>query len=149
MTRLHSSGVVASFPMRVFYEDTDATGVVYHANYLRYLERGRSLWLEALGFTHTRLANELDLGFVVADATLQFRKPARLDDHISVTVAIDRVRRASLIVDQGVWRDDTQLVKAQFTVACVRLSHFAPCALPLELRNLGAADAKIKPKEHE
>src|SRR5699024_8626714 len=139
MTRPLEAGTMATFPMQVFYEDTDATGVVYHANYLRYLERGRSLWLEAHGFTHTRLASELDLGFVVANATLQFRRPARLEDRISVTVAIGRVRRASLIFEQGVWREDTLLVKAQFTVACVRLATFAPCALPVELRNPGVA----------
>lgn len=149
MSQPFGAGDVATFPMQVFYEDTDASGVVYHANYLRYLERGRSLWLEALGFTHTRLASDLGLGFVVADATLKFRKPARLDDRINVSVAIARMRRASLIFDQGVWRDDTLLVKAQFTVACVKLTNFAPCALPVELGNLGATDAKIKPKEHE
>lgn len=134
------------FPIQVFYEDTDASGVVYHANYLRYFERARSLWLEQLGLTHTRLAEALDVGFVVTHADIQFKAPARLDDRLQVSVAISRMRRASLQFRQAIRRDSALLVKAQFTVACVRLSHFSPCALPAELRAQGVM---IEPKEHE
>lgn len=123
-----------SYPIKVFYEDTDAGGVVYHANYLKYMERGRSLWLEDLGFTHTRLAQELDIGFVVTHADVHFKAPARLDDNLQVTVAIDTMRRASLQFAQGVWRESQLLVQAQFKVACVKLSSFTPCALPQRLR---------------
>lgn len=121
-------------PVQVFYEDTDASGVVYHANYLRYFERARSVWLQQLGLTHTRLAQELDTGFVVSHADVRFRAPARLDDHLQVTVTITRMRRASVVFEQVIQRDATELVKAEFTVACVTLSRFAPCALPQELR---------------
>lgn len=126
-----------SFPVRVFYEDTDATGAVYHANYLRYLERGRSLWLESLGLTHTRLAEELDIGFVVTHADVRFQAPARLGDRLQVSVGISRMRRASVQFEQGIRRESDVLVKAQFTVACVKLSRFAPCALPRALRACG------------
>lgn len=146
MRRVDPEPDTSSFTIQVFYEDTDASGVVYHANYLRYLERGRSLWLESLGFTHTRLAEELGVGFVVARADLRFKAPARLDDRVQVTVEISRVRHASLQFEQGIWRDSTLLVKAQFTVACVRLSTFAPCEMPDMLRSMGV---KSKPKEHE
>lgn len=135
-----------SYRVRVFYEDTDAGGVVYHANYLRYFERARSLWLESLGLTHTRLAAELDTGFVVTHADVQFKLPARLDDRLEVSVAVARMRRASVMFEQLIHRDDTLLVKAQFTVACVKLSRFAPCALPDVLR---VAGCRPNPKEHE
>lgn len=120
--------------IRVFYEDTDASGVVYHANYLRYFERARSLWLEALGLTHQRLAQELDTGFVVTHAELDFKAPARLEDQLVVTVAIKRRRRASIVFEQRIQCETKVLVKAQFTVACVKLSHFGPCALPERIR---------------
>lgn len=122
------------YDVQVFYEDTDAGGVVYHANYLRYFERARSLWLQTLGLTHTRLAQTLDTGFVVSHADVRFRAPACLDDCLQVTVDIARMRRASVVFDQIIQREGDQLVKAQFTVACVKLSRFAPCALPDELR---------------
>lgn len=123
--------------LRVFYEDTDASGVVYHANYLRYFERARSLWLEHLGLTHSRLARELDIGFVVTHADLAFKAPARLDDRLAVTVSISRMRRASLVFEQRIQCQSKVLVKAQFTVACVKLSRFGPCALPDAVRAAG------------
>lgn len=137
MTRPQEPSATPSYPIKVFYEDTDAGGVVYHANYLKYLERGRSLWLESLGFTHTRLARELDIGFVVAHADVHFKAPARLDDNLQVTVEVSAMRRASLRFRQGVWRDARLLVQAQFKVACVRLSSLSPCALPERLRSHG------------
>lgn len=146
MSQVEKEQNMASFDIHVFYEDTDAGGVVYHANYLKYFERGRSLWLRSLGLTHTRLANELDLGFVVTHADVKFKAPARLDDLVQVTVGLGRVRHASLRFRQTIWRDSTLLVKAQFTVACVRLSTFSPCTLPEVLR---AASEEVQPKEHK
>ncbi|HLQ86735.1 MAG TPA: YbgC/FadM family acyl-CoA thioesterase [Salinisphaeraceae bacterium] len=140
MTR---ASLPACYAFRVFYEDTDAGGVVYHANYLRYCERARSLWLESLGLTHTRLASELGLGFVVTHADVEFKSPARLDDRLQVSVAPLRLRRASALFEQIIYCGERVLVAAQFTIACVKLSRFTPCALPTELR---AIEARIEAK---
>src|SRR5699024_1434719 len=99
--------------VQVFYEDTDAGGVVYHANYLRYCERARSLWLEAQGLTHGRLAAQYGIGFVVTHADVRFRAPARLDDRLQVTVSIERRRRASLLFAQSIRRGPEMLVSAR------------------------------------
>lgn len=130
MSRHGPAPAASTSTIQVFYEDTDASGVVYHANYLRYFERARSLWLETLGLTHTRLAHELDTGFVVTRADVRFKAPARLDDRLEVSVAITRTRRASLVFEQFIRRESLPLVQAQFTVACVKLSSFSPCVLP-------------------
>ncbi len=125
-----------AYSLWVFYEDTDATGVVYHANYLKYFERARSVWLYDKGLTHTWLRERYDLGFVVARADMRFRSPARLDDELGVSVAVAETRRASLIFEQEIIRSTDLLVKAQFTVACVKLACFTPCALPAELKGI-------------
>lgn len=119
--------------VRVFYEDTDATGVVYHANYLKYLERARTLWLEAQGFTHRALAETYDIAFTLADAQLAFRAPARLDDELEVGVAVVERKRARIVFAQEIHCDGRLLIKARFTVACVRLTDFKPCGLPSAL----------------
>ncbi|MES1925237.1 putative thioesterase [Salinisphaera sp. T31B1] len=116
--------------VRVFYEDTDATGVVYHANYLKYLERARTLWMEAQGATHRALAADRGVGFTLADANLVFRSPARLDDRLTVSVMVEQRRRARIVLAQQIDCENRVLIKARFTVACVRLSDFKPCALP-------------------
>jgi len=146
MSRAATLPEQAVFPVQVFYEDTDAGGVVYHANYLRYFERARSLWMETFGLSHSHLAQTLDIGFVVAHADIQFKAPARLDDRLQVSVAVRRMRAASIIFEQLIRRHETLLVKAQFTVACVKLSRFAPCELPAVLR---AGERRSTPKEHE
>lgn len=129
--------VVFEHSVQVFYEDTDASGVVYHANYLRYFERARSLWLATLGLTNRTLAQDLDIGFVVTHADLDFKAPARLEERLTVTVAIADMRRASMVIEQAIQREARVVVKAQFTLACVKLSRFAPCALPGAIRAAG------------
>ncbi|MDR1709287.1 MAG: YbgC/FadM family acyl-CoA thioesterase, partial [Candidatus Accumulibacter sp.] len=80
-----------AFPVRVYYEDTDAGGVVYYANYLKFLERGRAEWLRWLGFDQVDLLRELGLAFVVRRVALDYLKPARLDDELSVDVEVERI----------------------------------------------------------
>lgn len=124
------SPALFSVRIRVFYEDTDATGVVYHANYLKYLERARTLWMETKGATHRDLAESHAKAFTLADANIIFRAPARLDDQLDVSVAVEQKRRARIVMSQRIHCGDRLLIKARFTVACVRLSDFKPCALP-------------------
>lgn len=124
------------WPIRVYYEDTDMSGVVYHASYLRFLERARTEWLRALGFSQERLKDELGVVFTVAGMELEFRRPARLDDALEATVEIEGRKRASLNFVQTLRRaeDASQvLTQARVRAACVEMNTFRPCALPGEI----------------
>ncbi|KEZ77237.1 tol-pal system-associated acyl-CoA thioesterase [Salinisphaera hydrothermalis] len=116
--------------VRVYYEDTDATGVVYHANYLRYFERARTEWLEAQGLGHQSLADAYGIVFTLADLSIRFRRPARLDDRLSVSAAVAERTRARVVFEQEITRDGALLIQGQFTVACVKVADFRPCRLP-------------------
>lgn len=135
-----------SFPVRVYYEDTDAAGVVYYANYLRYLERARTEWLAALGHPIVGPAALLELPrasrivFVVRRLTIDYRAPARLADALDVTVAIRTLRHASLVVAQEVRRDKLTLVDALVDLACVDSASFAPTRIPHSLTTALSGD---------
>ena len=96
------NAVPFSFPIRVYWEDTDAGGVVYHASYVRFLERARTEWLRAQGVGQRALRDSEDLVLVIRDMTLDFRKPARLDDELQVSVAMTGRRSASLLIAQEI-----------------------------------------------
>jgi len=107
------------FPVRVFYEDTDLSGVVYHANYLRYMERARSDMLRVAGIDQ-RAAQEQGLGhYAVADAHIRYRAPARLDDALIVKSRVETVGAARCAIAQSVWRGETLLTEGGVTVAFV------------------------------
>lgn len=120
---------------RVYYEDTDAGGVVYYVNYLKFMERARTERLRALGFAQSELAQE-NLLFVVHSSEARYHAPARLDDELRVTAQVLELNRASLRFVQQVWRekDATLLCEGQFLVACVRADTFKPRAIPPALR---------------
>ncbi len=118
------------WPIRVYWEDTDAGGVVYHASYLRFLERARSEWLRALGFAQDALRERENVVFVVRAMRLEFLRPARLDDELIVTVALVERRRASLLMRQSIRRGDTALLDAEVKVACVSATDFRLRAVP-------------------
>ncbi len=121
--------------LRVYWEDTDAGGVVYHAGYLRFMERARSEWLRARGVDQIRLRESSGLGFVVRDMHLDFFAPARLDDELDVSVVVQNVRRASLTFMQSVRRygDHAELVRAGVRVACVDIGQMRPAPIPDKL----------------
>jgi len=125
---------VATFqwPVRVYYEDTDASGVAYHAAYVRYFERARTEWLREQGFSQHELHDRLGVVFTVANLEVDFLRPARLDDELSVTVSVEQVRGASLTFRQAATRkgDDAPLARAHVRVGCVDAATFRPCALP-------------------
>ncbi|QTN21075.1 tol-pal system-associated acyl-CoA thioesterase [Brevundimonas sp. AJA228-03] len=109
-------------PVRVYYEDTDFTGVVYHANYVRYFERGRSDFLRALGIGHAQLLEgEAPMAFVIAEMRLQFVKPARIDDAMVVRTTYDAVKGPRLMISQAVERDGEALCRAEVTAVCIHL----------------------------
>ena len=124
---------IFTWSVRVYYEDTDASGVVYHANYLKYFERARTEWLRALGVSQQNLRGVKDVVFTVANLEIDFLRPARLDDALTVTVVIEQLRRASLMFSQTLSRDtepDSPLSKARVRVGCVDMENFKPCPLP-------------------
>lgn len=110
-------------PIRIYYEDTDFTGVVYHANYLRYFERGRSDFLRLAGMDHTALLEtEQPTAFSVVRITLNFLKPARVDDALVVETTFDTVKGARLAVTQRLHRGDEVLVTADVEACCINLT---------------------------
>lgn len=110
-----------SMPIRVYYEDTDAGGIMYHASYLRFAERARTEWLRALGVNQDALKTAEGLGFVVTRITVDYLRPARLDDLLDVTTSVTDLGRATLKLRQEVRRGDTVLSTLDVTVACVEL----------------------------
>ncbi len=119
-----------SFPVRVYWEDTDAGGVVYHAQYLAFMERARSEWMRARGLGQELLRARDDLLFVVKAMTIDFRAPARLDDQLAVSVALLECRGASLVMGQRIHCGDALLVEAQVRVAALAASSFRPRPMP-------------------
>jgi acyl-CoA thioester hydrolase len=110
-------------PVRIYYEDTDFTGLVYHANYLRYCERGRSDFLRLAGVHHSVLLNaEEPLGFAVNKLTLEFIKPARIDDALIVRSSFETIRGPRMFIAQQIERGGEILVKAEVQVCCISLT---------------------------
>ncbi|MCF7750890.1 tol-pal system-associated acyl-CoA thioesterase [Bacillus subtilis subsp. subtilis] len=115
-----------SWPTRIYWEDTDAGGVVYHARYVAFMERARTEWMRALGFGQERTRTEHGLVFAVRAMTLDFLKPARLDDALDVTATLVQCKRASMVFDQSVCRGDQTLLTAQVRIAALDASTFKP-----------------------
>jgi len=125
---------VYSFPVRVYFENTDAGGVVYHGEYLKFLERARTEWLRHLGFDHQTLAREYRVVFVVTAAAIDFTRAARLDDTLAISVRLESLGKVRCVFAQEVRRDDEVLVAARITVACVTGDNFKPAEIPGGLR---------------
>jgi acyl-CoA thioester hydrolase len=123
-----------SWPVRVYYEDTDAGGVVYYANYLKFFERARTEWLRGFGLDQDKLAQEEGLIFVVRRALLDFARPARLDDMLEVTVEPLKVARVYVDLTQEARCGAKVLARAEIKVACLNLRSFKPAAIPQSLR---------------
>jgi acyl-CoA thioester hydrolase len=120
--------------VRVYYEDTDFSGRVYHASYLRFLERGRTEWLRRRGFGHRDLAKSLSVMFAVRSLQIDYLMPAMMDDLLEVETSAATVRGASIIFHQRVVRADKALVTAEVLVASLRDGR--PARIPAELRAL-------------
>ena len=119
-----------SIPTRVYWEDTDAGGVVYHAQYLAFLERARTEWVRALGYGQDALRRDHGLVFAVRAMRIDFRKPARLDDALQVAVSLRQCRRASIVFAQSILRDGELLLDADVRCAALEASTFRPRAIP-------------------
>ncbi len=121
------------FEMRVYWEDTDAAGIVFYANYLKFFERARSEWLRSLGFEQEALRSEAGIAFVVTATSVRYRRPARLDDVISVSVEVGHRGQASLEVEQRAWRAQDLLAEGSIRIGCVDLGTFRPRRIPNDI----------------
>jgi tol-pal system-associated acyl-CoA thioesterase len=134
------SNQIFSWPVRVYYEDTDAGGVVYHSQYLNFLERARTEWLRHLGFDHNNLRDEFKLVFVVHSMQIQFKKPAKLDDLLTISSELIKIGRGSFEFFQKIQLYQTDnsnqkiLIEAQVKLACVDTLTFKPMAIPAQIR---------------
>jgi len=117
----------------VYYEDTDAGGVVFYANYLAYMERARTEWLRQLGFDNSGLARDPGVVFAVRHVEVDFLHPARLDDELMVMARVAHIGRASLSFDQDIRLDDSVLCRGRVKLACVDNRSFKPTGVPKQL----------------
>jgi acyl-CoA thioester hydrolase len=125
-----AAGQPFTFRLRVYYEDTDAAGVVYYANYLKFMERARTEWLESLGFPLAPFERAHGVAFVVHRVEVDFLLPARLNDTLATTVEVLDRRAASLRLRQTVLRGDELLTRAQVALACVDAQALRPRRIP-------------------
>jgi len=129
-----------TWPVRVYWEDTDAGGIVYYANYLKFFERARTEWLRSLGLAQSELAAQSGLVFVVADLQLRYAAPARLDDALQIQLRVQDLGAASLQVAQQAWRTDAQgapatlLCEASVRVGCVQSASLRPARISADVR---------------
>ena len=122
-----------SFKYRIYWEDTDAGGVVYYANYLKFMERCRTEWLRTLGLDQGRLRIERQIQFAIVSVAVDFLCPAVLDDEIRVTASLERLGGVAISFKQAIWRDAVQLIDASTRVACVDSGTLKPRAIPKDL----------------
>ena len=108
------------FPVRVYWEDTDAGGIVYHANYLKFTERGRSDLLRGIGIDQQKMMQDQALNFVVKDCNIEFLKPARLEDQLRVQTTLLEMKSATLRLQQDIFNDDEILTKSTVRIACLK-----------------------------
>ncbi len=118
-----------SLPLRVYIEDTDAGGIVYYVNYLKFMERSRTEMMRSLGFDKNTIFNE-DLMFVVRDVAVTYLKPAKLDDELTATATITQLKGATMTLYQSVKLAGDVLAKGQVTIACVDKSGLKPRRIP-------------------
>lgn len=121
-----------SWPVRVYYEDTDAGGVVYYANYMKYFERARTEMLRSIGFEQDDLKQEQGLIFAVHSINARYLKPAVFNDQLLVVSTITKLAKASLVFTQSAYRqsDDVELCRAEVKVACLHAGEFSPAVIP-------------------
>ncbi|MGE5386204.1 MAG: tol-pal system-associated acyl-CoA thioesterase [Betaproteobacteria bacterium] len=133
MKHVHSPHAF-TIPVRVYYEDTDAAGVVYYANYLRYFERCRTEWMRFIGHEQGEMTRDHGVVFVVRSATIDYLKPARLDDALTVGLELEKLGRAQVLFRQFVLRGDEELVTGTVQVVCVNLEKMKSAGIPELLR---------------
>lgn len=125
---------VYHWPIRVYYEDSDAGGVVYHSNYLNFMERARTEWLRHLGFEQPQLRADLGVIIVVHSMSIAFRSPAYFNDMLKIECNISKIGRGSIEMEQKITRGETLLIKAEVKLAFVNADSFKPVAIPADIK---------------
>ena len=121
---------VFEHPIRVYWEDTDAGGIVFYANYLKFFERARTEWLRALGIGQHALREETGGMFVVSETAVKYHRPAKLDDQLRVTATLAEGGRASLVIAQQAWLNDTLLCEGTIRIGWVDAASMKPARIP-------------------
>ncbi len=122
-----------SFPIRIYYEDTDAGGIVYYANYLKYAERARTEYLRHLGLNQEQLLKTEGKGFVVRDCHISYKSPAKLDDALNITCKVSEIKGVSLKMEQKLYRNETILCEIEITLVFLSLENMRPCKISPEI----------------
>lgn len=122
------------WPIRIYYEDTDSGGVVYHSNYLNFMERARTEWLRALGFEQTALKEAMGVIIVIHSLTINFKKPAYFNDMLAVNCVLSHIGQSSIEMAQTIKRDGALLIEAQVKAAFVNAATFKPVGIPAEIK---------------
>ena len=125
-----------SFPIRIYYEDTDAGGIVYYANYLKYAERARTEFLRHLGINQQEMLKNQECGFVVRNCNISYKSPARLDDALNITCKVTELKGASLKMEQKLYREDTIICEIEITLVFLNLATMRPSKIPAEISSL-------------
>lgn len=125
-----------TWAVRVYYEDTDAGGIVFYANYLKFFERARTEWLRASDVNQQKMKDDYQCMFVVKATAVEYHAPARLDDELKLTVTVERLGRASVHFVQEAWCADRLLVTGKIKVGCVDAINVRPTAIPNEIFDL-------------
>lgn len=123
------------WPIRIYYEDTDAAGVVYHSNYLKYMERARTEWLRAIGFSQQELREKSGIIIVITELEMKFMQPALLDDLLEVKSTLIKSTGASFVFDQLIEKSPEKICKARVKGVCLDALTFKPQRIPAELKS--------------
>lgn len=134
MATVSLSQVQFYWPIRVYYEDTDSGGVVYHSNYLNFMERARTEWLRSLGYEQTLLKDQLGVLFVVHDLSITYQRPAKFNDELNVECRLNKIGRSSLQFEQMIKRGTETLSKALVGVVCIDADQFKPVSIPAQMK---------------
>jgi acyl-CoA thioester hydrolase len=132
---LDMSAVESRLALRVYYEDTDAGGVVYYANYLRFIERGRTEMVRTMGFDQSALARNEGIAFTVRSLEAEYLRPGYLDDALTIISTIDSVKQAQVLINQRIVREAELLFTAKVRCACVNIHRMKPTAMPQAIRD--------------
>jgi acyl-CoA thioester hydrolase len=133
-----TAGHTFAHTLRIYWEDTDAGGVVFYANYLKFFERARTEWLRSLGFGQEQVRAETGAIFIVSETRVRYLRPARLDDQLTVTVDVKHAGQASMTVAQVAWRGNERLAEGDIRIGCVDAQSFRPRRIPEPLLKMMA-----------
>ena len=128
--------VVFEWVARVYFEDTDSGGVVYHANYLKFMERARTEWLRSLGLNQAKLKQEEKVMFVVRKINIQYKIPARFNDELVVHTDRTKTTDYSIILKQNIFRDTELITQGQVEIVCINSNLFKPMRIPKMTKQL-------------